>query len=168
MTCLQTGAHAGRIVLAYDVLVPGAAPNPESLRVVTKVSDDSGFTWPVDRTAVHDADAADQFMPAVTSDPVTGRLYISWYDSSPGTPGDTVNRLAAASDDGGSWGNAVVLSDTGSTADVGFEVSDYGLHAGLVAYRGHVLASWSGNDGVLTNRMDAFAKLFQLAPTTSP
>jgi hypothetical protein len=171
ITVVPTGAHEGRLVIAYEVLVPNTlGVGPDHTRVVVAHSDDAGYTGD-NNIAVHQADTADQYIPAITADRVTGRLHISWYDTKLDDTNESTQRFAAASDGGDEWGDPLQLSDTSSAAEGGaFEFTDYGLYQGIAAHGGHVVAGWSGNEAPPGNatRMDAFVKVVQQTPTQSP
>jgi hypothetical protein len=167
---VPTGAHAGRVAIAYELLVPNfGGVNPDHTRVVVALSDDAGYGWDTG-IAVHQADTADQYLPAICADRVTGRLYLTWTDTRLDAANVETNRFSAASDGGEEWGDSVRLSDTSSVAAGGaFEFTDYGLFSGVAAHGGHVVAAWAGNeDPTGATRMDMYVRLYQQTATTSP
>jgi hypothetical protein len=168
---VPTGTHSGRVVVAYDQIVPNfLGGGSDHLRVTVAVSDDEGFTWDDDIT-VHQTDPSDQFLPAICADRVTGRLYITWTDTVGDATHTATNRFSAASDDGYQWGDRIRLSDTPSVADGEFfEITDYGVTMDVAAHGGHVVGAWAGNEAAAGAgvRMDAFTKVYQQTATSSP
>jgi hypothetical protein len=165
----RAGTHSGRVVIAYEVPVPFPGGNPQNVNVFSRYTDDDGFNFS-DRESVHPADASDQFVPALTADTLTGRFHVMWYDTSADFPlNSAVEAVAAASDDGATWGDPAgdpfgfVPVSTAAGGDG--EITDYGIQAGLSAHGGCVLSGQAINDG---GRMETFLRLFQQTATTVP
>jgi len=143
----QAGSNSGRAVFAYDRIIPSAGVGTrDHAQILTHVSDTFGATWS-SGAAPHPLDQSDRYMPAITSDFATGRMHVSWYDTTPsgGVLGanTTFDRRASASEDGVSWGAARSLfSGRTPTAHALNGNNDHGLFVDIVAFRGCVLAGW--------------------------
>ena len=73
--------------------------------------------------------------------------------------------VSAAADDGNAWGDWIGLSSVLTTHIFDFD-TDYGLFAGVDAYRGHVVATW--NDLFLSGTADPIAVSYQQNADSSP
>jgi hypothetical protein len=172
LAVVRAGTNAGRIVVAYEEFSNSGTFQPQSLNLLTSYSDDFGFSWSTPQALAAPAPnttAADQFLPALAVDDVTGRVHVTWQDTSASAPAhDLTERWAASSLDGISWGAPVNLSAGTSTAPAADgEFTDYGLHSGLSAFGGYVFAGWADNSS-LGGRMDAVVKLYQPSTEASP
>ncbi len=169
----RAGTHAGRVVVAYEEFSgSGGLSGAQALQLLTSYSDDFGFSWSTPQMVAAPAPnstAADQFLPALAADDVTGRFYVTWYDTAASAPAhDLTERWSAASLDGIGWGSPTALSAGTSSAPAGdTEFTDYGVHSGLAAYGGFVVAGWADN-AALGGRMDANVKLYQQSTLQAP
>lgn len=75
---LSADAFTGRLYLVY-----ADAPDPTSAATAIRLrySDDAGATWSGPQTVNDDATANSHFNPAVSVDPVTGAVAVTWYDA---------------------------------------------------------------------------------------
>jgi hypothetical protein len=144
----QAGTNVGRIVYAYDRIVPAAGGGTrDHAQVVTHVSDTHGGTWS-GGVVPHALDQSDRYIPAVTSDRGTGRFHITWYDTTPSGgflgPNTTFDRRAAGSNDGVAWGtDRNLFAPRTPAAHMLNGNNDHGRFADVVAFRGCVLSGWS-------------------------
>jgi hypothetical protein len=176
ITVVRNGAHLGRVVVAYEEFSNAGFGGFQALNLVHTYSDNFGLTWSTPQLVAKPAPNAlpsDQFLPALTSDDVTGRVYVTWYDTRVSAPAnDQAERLSAASDDGASFGRPLVLSAGPSSTPGGdAEFSDYGIHSGLAAFGGCVIAGWADNAaflGALPHRLDPVVKLYQQSALANP
>jgi hypothetical protein len=169
---VRAGTHAGRIVVAYEEFSNSGSFQPQSLNLLTSYSDDFGFSWSTPQALAAPAPnttAADQFLPALAVDDVTGRVYATWYDTAVSAPAhDLTERWSAASEDGIGWGAPLNLSAATSSAPAADgEFTDYGVHSGLAAYGGYVFAGWADNSA-LGGFQDAVVKLYQQSFEQAP
>jgi hypothetical protein len=168
---VQTGTFQGRVVIVYTTT---ATPNnpAEDLNVVTQYSDDNGATWSA-ATLVHPVDAAHQFHPWLDTDPVRGDLYVTWYDSTNDLANNrAVERYAAVSTNGSSWGTPLLLSQGKSDAQTN-GLNDYLEYNGVAAYDRHVYACWADNSNFnlqnpggtrVADQYDVYVAYFMLDP----
>ncbi len=143
----RAGTNAGRLLWVYDRIAPNAGGAlADHAQLIARYSDDRGQNWS-GGVAPHPVDGANRIIPAVCSDGVTGRFYVTWYDGTPGlgTPAPQLfDRRGSASDDGVNWGTVLNLSGArgASAHTVDFD-TDFGAYAGVCAYNGAVYATWS-------------------------
>jgi hypothetical protein len=165
---MRAGTHAGRCVVAYEDVEPGQG-GADVTSVVTRATDNYGASF-FDREVVHPVTTADHYLPAITSDPVTGRVYISWMDTTLDASGLLTDRFAAASDDGRNWGDVFRLSTDSSAAPPGDgEFPDYGIQSGIAALGGCVVAAWAESvPSLATPRKDALVRIYQQDASSSP
>jgi hypothetical protein len=130
---IRAGPNAGRIVMTYTDM--NAAGDTD---VFTIYSDSDGATWSAP-ALVHSPDPTDQFHPWLDTDPVTGNVYVTWYDPRNGG-GASVQRFSAASSNGATWSLALLLSQGTSTGDGG---NDYLEYNGVSVFDGCVYACWA-------------------------
>ncbi|MHC5003792.1 MAG: sialidase family protein, partial [Planctomycetota bacterium] len=168
---VQTGTTQGRVVIVYTTTATPLNP-AEDLNVVTQYSDTYGATWSTP-TLVHPVDGAHQFHPWLDADPVRGDLYVTWYDSTndPLT-NRAVQRFAAISTSGASWGTPLLLSQGKSDARNN-GLNDYLEYNGVAAYDGRVYACWADNSNFngqnpggtrAPDQFDVYVAFFMLDP----
>lgn len=169
---IQVGANAGRVVLTYTSVDPTVWPAQIDMDVVTQFSDDMGATWSAP-ALVHPPDATDQFHPWLDADPVTGELYVTWYD----TTNDPVNkratqRVSASSTNGAVWGARLLLSQ-GMSDVTSSGGNDYLEYNGVAVVNGCVYAAWADNsdftgdnpDGALNgDQTEVYVSLYMQKP----
>ena len=168
---VQTGTFKGRVVIVYTTTATPSNPAAD-LNVVTQYSDDNGATWST-ATLVHPTDAAHQFHPWLDTDPVRGDLYVTWYDSTnDSTNNRAVERFAAISTNGSSWGSPLLLSQGPSDAQTN-GLNDYLEYNGVAAYDRCVYACWADNSNFnaqnpggtqVADQYDVYVALFMLDP----
>lgn len=168
---VQTGTHKGRVVIVYTTTATPDDP-AEDLNVVTQYSDDNGATWSTP-TLVHPVDAAHQFHPWLDTDPVRGDLYVTWYDSTNDSANNrAVERYAAVSTSGASWGTPLLLSQGKSDAQTN-GLNDYLEYNGVAAYDRRVYACWADNSNYnlqnpggtqVADQYDVYVAFFMLDP----
>ncbi len=144
MCVARAGAGAGRLLWVYDHIRPNVGPEPDHAQVIARYSDDNGTAWSAG-VVTHAVDAADRFIPAVCSDAVTGRFYLSWYDttSSIATGNTSFERYGAASANGVTWSTSRNLSGTRGPSTHPFDFdTDFGAYAGIAVHNGCVYATW--------------------------
>ncbi|MHC4818217.1 MAG: hypothetical protein ACYTF8_09200 [Planctomycetota bacterium] len=168
---VQTGTLKGRVVIVYTTTATPASPATD-LNVVTQYSDDNAATWSTP-TLVHPVDAAHQFHPWLDTDPVRGDLYVTWYDSTNDVANNrAVERYAAMSTNGASWGTPLLLSQGKSDAQTN-GLNDYLEYNGVAAYDRCVYACWADNSNFnlqnpggtqVADQYDVYVALFMLDP----
>lgn len=162
MEVIQTGPKAGRVIIAYEgTSISSGLINPTFLHVITTYSDTFGLSW--NDTVVHQVDTADQFLPELATDPVTGDVYVTWYDTKNSAPiNNLAERWIASSLNGATWGGPLLVSDGQSAQAAGDEEAvEYGVWAGLAVWNGCILSGWADtadNGG----ESDAVVKLLQM------
>jgi len=168
---VQTGTFKGRVVIVYTTTATPSDP-AEDLNVVTQYSDDDGATWSTPKL-VHPVDAAHQFHPWLDTDPVRGDLYVTWYDSTnDATNNRAVERFAAISTNGVTWGSPLLLSQAQSDAQTN-GLNDYLEYNGVAAYDRLVYACWADNSNFhnqnpggtqVADQFDVYVAAFMLDP----
>jgi hypothetical protein len=168
---VQTGTLKGRVVIVYTTTATPSDP-AEDLNVVTQYSDDNGATWSTP-TLVHPVDAAHQFHPWMDVDPVRGDLYVTWYDSTNDlTNNRAVERFAAISTNGVTWGSPLLLSQGQSDAQTN-GLNDYLEYNGVAVYDHLVYACWADNSNFnnqnpggtqVADQYDVYVAAFMLDP----
>jgi hypothetical protein len=159
------GPFTGRIVLAYDDrFVADAFPGNEvsfGLRVVTRFSDSLGATWSSPVQA-HVLDTRHQWQPWLATDPVTGTVYCSWFDSiNDAANNRAVQRFSAVSASGGAWVNPLLLSQTATDVQGVTDGNDYLEYEGLSVVGGCVYACWNS---FTAGNGDIFTAVYQQGP----
>ena len=142
---MKAGANAGRIVLTYTDL--NAFGDSD---VLTIYSDNDGLTWSAP-ALVHSPNGSFQFHPWLDTDPVTGNVYVTWYDPRNGAA-NTTQRFSAASSNGATWGSSLLLSQGTSTGDGG---NDYLEYNGVAVIGGCVYACWADRSNFTGDAPDA-------------
>ena len=162
MAVVQTGANAGRVIVTYEgTTISSGLINPTFLHVIASYSDDFGQSW--NDGVVHQVDTADQFLPAVATDPLTGNVFVSYYDTRASAPiNHLTQRFMVSSADGASWGTPLLVSDGQSAQAAGDEEAiEYGVWAGLSAWGGCILSGWA-DTADNAGESDAVIKLLQM------
>jgi hypothetical protein len=146
LSVIRDGAQAGRLVVTFTRNQGGTAASP-LLDVESLVSDDFGVTFFANGALpvpVHPASANDQFNPAMTTDltAADGRVYVTWYDARNDGANTRVERYAAASVDGITWGAPIRLSPPSDLSGAG-SLDDYFWQQDVVAEGGCAWAAWT-------------------------
>jgi len=130
-------------------------------------SSDGGQTWSAPVRVNTDATATHQFFPAAALDPVSGILYVLYYDRH-ATTGNATDVYLSRSADGGQTFQSVRLSDTSFTPNTGVFFGDY---LGITAWNRRVHADWMRMDGNALSAWTATvadSAVFVSVPAPSP
>jgi hypothetical protein len=130
--------YSGRIYVVYS----DQPSSPGDTDIFFVESRDGGASWSLPRQILEEFGSAHQFFPWAAVDPVTGYLYVDFYDRRY-VGGDTTEVFLAMTDDGGaSWSNFRV-SDTAFHPVASVFFGDY---IGLAARAGKVYPIWTRMD----------------------
>lgn len=120
-----------------------ATPPATGARIWFAASSDGGATWTAPREVRPVAGAADQFHPALTVNAISGRLALSFTDTSGDPTGLTTLRVAVTSNDfGDSWSEAKALSTARSDV-LAAPAQIYGDYQSMVAHGPRTWAAWT-------------------------
>jgi len=135
--------YRGSIYVVYSDQPSG--PGDTDIFVVE--SSDGGETWSSPQQIVEELGPAHQFFPWTAVDPVTGYLYVDFYDRRY-VGGDTTEVFLAMSDDGGAtWSNFRVSESPFHPISSVF----FGDYIGIAARTGKVYPIWTRmDDGALS------------------
>lgn len=151
------GAFSGRLYLAYADEAPDES---DDFDIIVRHSDDNGVTWSGPVQVNDDTGTNSQFFQNISVDPLTGVVYLGWYDArndrNDGLPGDIdsdnsanseVEYFASASLDGGlTFLPNIQVSDGSSDEDrADPNTNDFGDYTGIAAYAGSAFADWPDN-----------------------
>jgi hypothetical protein len=133
------GAYSGRLYVLWS------DPRHGDVDVFLIHSTDNGLTWsaPVRVNGDPVGNGRDQFFPWIDVDPVTGAVYVVYYDRRATTGVDTEVWLAT-SQDGGATFSEECVSQSPFTPDPAVFFGDY---IGVAAYGGRVRPFWMRLDG---------------------
>lgn len=116
-------------------------------------STDSGKTWKNMIKVNDDNSSRDQFFNWMTVDPVTGIIYVVFYDRR-NTSGDATDVYMAKSSDGGDTFTNIKISESSFTPDKSVFFGDY---TNITAFNGKVYPVWARSDyGVKSIMMTVF------------
>ena len=115
-------------------------------------STDKGVTWSEPKIINDDNSSRPQFFPWMCIDPVTGIMYIVYYNRSNTISAMTEVYLARSTDGGESFDN-YLISESAFEAQFSQFIGDY---TNLVAYNGKIYAVWT--------RSDQFGRSILIAP----
>lgn len=139
---ISNSQYKGHIYVLWSDLRNG----DNNTDVFIKKSIDGGNTWSEVKKVNDDESGRHQFFPSMTIDPITGYLYIVFYDRRE-TIGNTTDVFVAKSTDGGeTFKNFKVNNSTLNPVDV--FLGDY---IDIAAYDGMVFPIWTHADGTLRN-----------------
>lgn len=128
--------HAGNLYIGFG----DEKDNDKNIWLLR--SEDGGKTW-FPRIKVNtDTTKRDQFMPAMTIDPITGYLYVIFYDRR-NTTGDSTDVYLAVSRDGGKTFKDYQLNEK-SFKPIGLVF--FGDYIGISAYNGIIRPVWTELD----------------------
>jgi hypothetical protein len=105
-------------------------------------STNQGSTWTSPAQVIEELSPAHQFFPWATIDPVTGIIYVVFYDRRY-TAGDATEVFMAVSEDGGSTWSDFAVSATPFTPQVDVFFGDY---INIAALNGRVYPIWTRMD----------------------
>ena len=75
---LSSGVHRGRLYCAYGEEIIDESNNSD---ILVRFSDDNGTTWSQPVRVNDDVGVNSQFFQDISVDPVTGTVFLSWYDA---------------------------------------------------------------------------------------
>jgi hypothetical protein len=113
--------------------------NPD---IFLKKSTDKGITWGETKTVNNDNSGRPQFFPWMCIDPITGIIYIVYYDRR-NTIGSITEVYLARSADGGETFQNYLISESAFEANVQQFLGDY---TNIIAYNGKVYPVWTRSD----------------------
>lgn len=137
----STGPRNGWLYVVYPEF-NGARPDIMLIR-----STDVGASWSAPRKVNQDLSAKDQWSPWVTVDPVTGGLYVVYYDSRNFAANDSAQVYISSSLDGGDTFEDVLVSDAPflPAPILGLAGGYMGDYIGVAAINGVVWPCWNDN-----------------------
>lgn len=135
------GPQHGWIYIVY------AEKNPTTPDIFLVRSTDGGATWSSPRQVNQDAGAKDQWFSWITVDPVTGHLYVVYYDSRNFSANDSAQVYISASADGGDTFEDILVSDMAflPTPIPGLAGGYSGDYIGISALNGIAWPCWNDN-----------------------
>lgn len=153
---LSNGPYRGRLYCAY---ADETANENDDFEIFIRYSDDNGQNWSQRIRVNDDAGVNSQFFQSIAVDPVTGAVFLGWYDArndlGDGNGADTdnvantdVEYFGTASMDGGlTWDTNVRISDGSSNQirDLFDPGNDFGDYTGVAVYAGIGYAVWADN-----------------------
>jgi hypothetical protein len=144
------GAYNGNIYIVWSNLsVPGVNTGT-NVSVYCMRSTDGGLTWgtPVKVNQGTSANDFASFLPWITCDPVTGKLYCVFYDDrNLGSTSTAVETWMAYSENGGATWTDIKVSDVSFTpAPIpGLASGYFGDYLGITARNNYVYPAWTDN-----------------------
>jgi Ca2+-binding RTX toxin-like protein len=154
---LSMGPRRGRLYCAYADEVIDESNNSD---ILVRFSDDNGTNWSQPVRVNDDTGVNSQFFQDISVDPVTGTVYLSWYDArndiggggidSDGRDNTDVQVFMSASIYVGSTltfaPNVLVSRGVSNQArDVNDSGNDFGDYTGITAYNDIIYAVWADN-----------------------
>ena len=180
---LSNGVHRGRLYAAYADEIIDESNNSD---IFVRFSDDNGTTWSAPVRVNDDATVNSQFFQNISVDPVTGSVFLSWYDArndvgvgginSDGVPNTDVQYFASVSVDGGLsfLPNLQVSAGASNQArDVTDPGNDFGDYTGIAAYNDVAYVVWvdnsnsTGNNPGGTATFEVYTNTVTLTTTTT-
>jgi len=143
---VPTGTNAGRFVVVWTGVDESTWPATDDMNVYTAYTDDLGVTWSAP-ALVGTPSTRHQFHPWMTADPLSGALYLSFYDTRNDPGNQITQRFSAASVNGATWGLPLLLAQGSSDAVPGGG-NDYLEYCGIAAYGRCVYTCWADNSDV--------------------
>jgi hypothetical protein len=141
---VKAGPNAGRVMLTYSCFK--YAPGTTLLDTVAIYSDDDGASWSAQALVHPPALTRDVFHPWLDTDPVTGYVYVTYYDTQAfGGATSQTWRWSASSANGATWGTPLLLSQLSSDVADGAGTADYLEYNGVAVYNRCVYAAWADN-----------------------
>jgi uncharacterized repeat protein (TIGR01451 family) len=150
-------AHNGRVYLSYTDERPDESNNTD---IYVRYSDDSGRTWSASTKVNDDLTARSQFLPAISLDPTSGNVAVTFYDARNDTGSGAGSTDRVPNDDAQYWGS--VSLDGGATFLPNVQISagtshendlpgpgsadlDFGDYTASVFLDGNLYAAWADN-----------------------
>ncbi len=156
----------GNVYIAYADNPPGV----DNADIFVVRSTDYGITWSSPVRVNDDATTTDQWMPTISVDNITGKIFVAWYDSRVDPSGNLLTRLYGATSTNG----GVSFTTNGNISDVSFNPNSMavgqpggenyiGDYIGITAIRNTSYAVWmdgrNNNLGSFTGYYPDFALL---------
>ncbi|MGD8378473.1 MAG: pre-peptidase C-terminal domain-containing protein [Gammaproteobacteria bacterium] len=178
-----SSSYYGNLYVAYTDF-PSGTSSGTNLNVYVQRSTDGGSTWSSAQKVNDDSGSATQFFPWIATDPTSGKVVVSWYD----TRNDANNRKTqiymAYSTDGGSTfsGNQKVTQasseftnstvdymDENSTDNPNYNANQYGDYAQITIVNGVAHPIWTDSRNFYpSNGSNAAKEDAASAPATLP
>jgi hypothetical protein len=158
------GRHNGRVYLVYTLNITNQDNNTD---IEVSFSDDQGATWSSPVRVNDDTTRNSQFLPAISLDPTSGNLVVTWYDcrndlglggpgdTNNGTPNDDAQFWGAFSTDGGlTFTKNIQISAGASNSHVSGNGIDFGDYTHVAFDAGVAHATWADNSNSTGNNPD--------------
>lgn len=162
---VSNSPHQGRLYCAYADESPAES---NDTNIFVRYSDDNGTIWSSPVRVNDDTTTRSQFFQNISVDPVTGHVFLSWYDArndsgsggidTDNTPNTDVQYFVAVSIDGGATFSANVQVSKGRSTqsrDISsFSGNDFGDYTGIAAYNDVVHFGWADNSNSTADNPD--------------
>ena len=161
---LSSGPFRGRLYCAYS---DSPAVLSNDTEILLRYSDDNGSTWSAPMRVNDDATANSQFFQNISVDPVTGHVFLSWYDTrndatsgsgsdSDGLVNTDAQYFATMSLDGGTTflPNLQVSEGTSEQSRDTGDRFDFGDYTGIAAYNDVAYLVWADNSNSTNDNPD--------------
>lgn len=139
-----TSRHFGRLYLVYT---EETVNENNDLDIMVRFSDNNGATWSSPPIRVNDDPVVpirSQFLPKISTDPVTGQIAVCWHDarnSATNRAMEVFCSIATSAGTSPTFSANLKVSDGASTSNgVGVEFGDY---SGLDYFRGVAIPAWA-------------------------
>ncbi len=137
------GAYHGRLYFSYT---DRESTSTTDTNIFVRYSDDNGATWSDPILVNDDGGVNSQFFPRLAVDPVTGWVFMTWYDARDDAANRLVHVYGSVSLDGGdTWLPNIQLTEEASnesTTNPQRNGNNYGEYTGLAAYGGMAFGAW--------------------------
>lgn len=138
------GAYHGRLYFSY---ADRETTTTDDTNIFVRYSDDNGASWSDPILVNDDGGVNSQFFARLAVDPVTGWVFMTWYDTRDDEANQLVHVYGSASLDGGdTWLPNIQLTEEASNESRTNPLrngNNYGEYTGLVAYGGVAFGAWT-------------------------
>ena len=155
----KSTSHFGRLYLIYT---EETANENNDTDIMLRYSDDNGAHWSMPPVRVNDDPATpirSQFMPRISTDPLSGNIAVCWYDARNSAANTAMQEFCAIATPNGAAPTFLANARIGDGSSTSNTSRDFGDYSGLDYFQGLAHPIWADTSNSTGNNPNLRAKV---------